>query len=347
MEKKQHILVWRLSAMGDVAMVVPVLQILRLTHPDLKITVASKPFFEPIFKTIPGVHFIGVQVKDSHKGVLGLYKLFKQLKALEITHVADLHNVLRSKLMRGFFSSTHIPVAYVDKGRAEKKALTEASVKKKRAPLKTTHQRYADVFAQLGFPISLEALPKTHLPLSKEIESIVGKKNNLWIGVAPFAAFKSKCYPLTLLKEVLLELEKLPCQLFLFGGKEDVVVLENMAAQISNCTSVAGKSSFENELTLISHLDLMVSMDSGNGHLAAMFGVDTLTLWGVTHPAAGFTPYGQPHAYQILPDLEKYPMLPCSVYGNKVVKGYENVMESIVPSDVIKQIKKIAQKKEL
>ena len=63
--------------------------------------------------------------------------------------------------------------------------------------------------------------------------------------------------------------------------------------------NIAGKLSFKEELELIRSLDVMVSMDSGNAHLAAMQDVKTITLWGVTHPYAGFAPFHQPEDYCI------------------------------------------------
>ena len=65
---------------------------------------------------------------------------------------------------------------------------------------------------------------------------------------------------------------------------------------------VAGKLSFSEELDTISNLDCMISMDSGNAHLAAMYGVKVITIWGVTHPFAGFAPFHQPKEYSLLPD---------------------------------------------
>jgi len=40
----------------------------------------------------------------------------------------------------------------------------------------------------------------------------------------------------------------------------------------------------------------------------------------------------------LISDLEKYPKIPCSIYGNKVINGYENVMETISPDRVIEKI---------
>lgn len=323
--------------MGDVAMTVPILLNLVKQHPELKLTVVSKPFFEPLFKDIPSVNFFPVDVKNRHKGFVGLYKLFKEIKKLNITHVADLHNVLRSKIIRFFFRLTNTPTAQIDKGRKEKKELTKQA-KKTRKPLKSSHQRYADVFFKLGFPIQLSPNSKKPPIISKKTAELTDSKALYWIGIAPFAAFEGKTYPIHLMKQVVEELSKQPVKIMFFGGgKEEINQLENIAVLFPNTINLAGKLSFEEELSVISQLDLMISMDSGNGHLAAMFGVETLTVWGVTHPFAGFVPYNQPEKNQILPDLNKYPLLPCSVFGKTVFKGYEKVMESIHPSNIIEK----------
>jgi ADP-heptose:LPS heptosyltransferase len=102
---------------------------------------------------------------------------------------------------------------------------------------------------------------------------------------------------------------------------------------------VAGKFSFSEELQLISNLNVMLSMDSGNGHLAAMFGVDVVTIWGATHPYAGFAPFGQTREQQLLPDLDRYPLLPTSIYGNKKIKAYKKVMHDIEPKKVLEKVK--------
>ena len=51
---------------------------------------------------------------------------------------------------------------------------------------------------------------------------------------------------------------------------------------------------------MISNLNLMISMDSFNGHLAANAGIPVITIWGMTHPFLGFSPFLQPDLNQIL-----------------------------------------------
>lgn len=336
-----HILVIRLSAMGDVAMLVPVLRVVTATYPHLKITVLTKEFFAPLFSNIKNVYVYEADIRGEHKGVYGLSRLAKELRELEIDAVADMHNVLRSNILKTVFYFYGLPVKQIDKGRKEKKALTTSNNKIFKQ-LKSTHQRYADVFAGLGYPVVLkrhEFPPKKKL--SHNIRQFTGNDQKKWIGVAPFAQHNSKVYPLDLLEKVLEDLnEDKAYKIFLFGGgnaeKEKLEILE---AKFENVVSLAGKLTFEEELALISNLDTMLSMDSGNAHLAAMFGIPVVTLWGVTHPYAGFKPFGQPYKNCILPDLNQFPAIPTSVYGNKVPAGYEDVMRTISPEQVVERVK--------
>lgn len=339
-ERAAHILVIRLSALGDVAMMVPVLRVVTATYPNLKITVLTRAFFAPVLKEIPNVGVFEADIKGLHAGIFGLYRLAKDLQNLGINAVADLHNVLRSKFLKFLFYFYGISVKQIDKGRAEKRLLISEKNKVFKE-LKSTHQRYADVFAELGYPIDLKnhQYPSKQ-KLSQKIREIIGTNFLKWVGVAPFAQHNTKVYPLDLMEEVLNKLnQSRKLKIFLFGGgKSETEKLDELASKYDNVISVAGKLRFEEELSLISNLDTMLSMDSGNAHLAAMYGVPVITLWGVTHPYAGFKAFGQPMENCILPDLQKYPKIPTSVYGNIVPEGYEDVMRSISPEKVVDKI---------
>ncbi|HQW68985.1 MAG TPA: glycosyltransferase family 9 protein [Flavobacterium sp.] len=324
--------------MGDVAMTVPVIRALVEQHSSVKSTVVSRPFFKPFFDGIPNVEFFAVDVKERHKGFLGLLKLYFDLKQLNIDAVADLHNVLRSQIIRTLFSLAGKKVAATDKGRAEKKALTRAE-NKVFQPIKSMVERHVETFKKLGFSVdlSLPSFPEKAI-LSEEILKVSGKKDNFkWIGIAPFAQYESKVYPLDLMQKVIdLLAENHNYKLFLFGGgKEETEKLNILAKQRENFIVVAGKLKFNQELQLISNLDIMLSMDSGNAHIAAMLGIKVITLWGATHPFAGFAPFNQPLENCLTADRNQFPLLPTSVYGNKKVSGYEDVMRSISVEKVV------------
>lgn len=341
--KGRHILVIRLSAMGDVAMAVPVISVLTQTYPELSVTVLTRAFFRPLFSHLPNVDTYEADVDGVHSGVLGLGTLAKELRDEEIDLVADLHDVIRSNVLKSVFYFYGIPFKQIDKGRGEKKALTREKNKEFRQ-LKSTHQRYADVFSELGYPLELQHYipPKTR-KLIPRITEVTGEKKKKWLGIAPFAQHASKTYPLEMMEKVIQNLQlNQDIQIILFGGGEhERQQLAKLEKKYTNCTSIVGKLSFAEELSLISNLDLMLSMDSGNGHLAAIYQVPVITVWGVTHPYTGFQPFGQPMGNCILPDLKKYPKIPTSIYGNKFPEGYEEVMHSIPPETILRKIHEI------
>jgi len=332
--------------MGDVAMTVPVLLAFRNAYPSIKITLLTKAFFTPFFQQIPNLEIKVFETKTTHKGILGIQKLAKELKEEGVDAIADLHNVLRTNILKNFLRFSRIPFVQIDKGRAEKKALIRWENKVFR-PLKTSHQRYAEVFKKINLPFDFtenQYVLNKEL-LSSKLQDLVGIDTQKWLGIAPFAKHKGKVYPLQQLNKVIAELSKSnDYKIFLFGGGDnEVKQLNSIETKFDNVLSLAGKLTLTEELHLISNLDLMLSMDSSNGHIAAMYGIPVITIWGITHPYAGFIPYGQPPTNSILPNLSKYPKIPTSIYGNKFPEGYENVMESIAPITILERISKVIQ----
>ncbi|RLD28178.1 MAG: ADP-heptose--LPS heptosyltransferase RfaF [Bacteroidetes bacterium] len=319
--------------MGDVAMTVPVLRAFTQQYPDVKFTVLTRAFFTPFFRDLPNVSVFSAEVKGKHKGIFGLWKLSKELERLNIDAVADLHNVLRSKILKLFLFG--IKCIQIDKGRSEKKALVSGKVFKQ---LKTTHQRYADVFEKLGFKLDLKnpSFPKQSI-LNDKTLAILGSDTLKWIGIAPFATYESKTYPLNVMKEVISTLSKTH-KILLFGGGQHEIDLLN---SFDNTINLAGKLSLNEELDVISNLDVMLSMDSGNAHLAAMLGMKVITIWGVTHPFSGFTPFSQPEDYALLSDRNQFPLIPTSIYGNKYPEDYKEASRSISPKTIIEKIESI------
>lgn len=318
-------------------MVVPVLRVLNQQYPNIKITILTRDFFKPFFRDLPNVSIFPVEVKGNHKGVFGLYRLSKELKKLDIDVVADLHNVLRSNILKFFFSGMQF--VQINKGRAEKRGLISGN---KFQQLTTTHQRYADVFEKLGFKLNISnpVFPK-RVTLNGRITSIIGLNPKKLIGIAPFAAYESKIYPLDLMKKVVGSLS-VNYKIILFGGgKKQIDILNEFESSYENVVNVAGKLVLNEEMDIISNLDIMLSMDSGNAHIAAMLGVKVVTIWGVTHPFSGFYPFNQPEDYGLLADRNQFPKIPTSIYGNKYPENYKEVSRSISPDTVIEKIRSL------
>jgi ADP-heptose:LPS heptosyltransferase len=203
-------------------------------------------------------------------------------------------------------------------------------------------ERHTLVFQELGFPVQLTnpIFPKKR-SISTSTQAIIGSGYQKLIGIAPFAQYNSKVYPLDLMKEVItnLALENNYKIVLFGGGNKEIAVLENLALDQANVISLAGKLQLQQELEVISNLNVMLSMDSGNGHIAAMMGVPVISLWGATHPYAGFKPFNQPLSNSLTADRALYPLLPTSIYGNKIVAGYEQAMRTIASQRVLQLIK--------
>jgi len=323
--------------MGDVAMTVPVLRALTLKYPELRITVLTRAFFKPFFRDLENVDVFSADLKGQHKGVFGLYKLARALNKKPFYMVADLHNVLRSKILKKLISCKRF--ISIDKGRKEKKLLTSGKVFKQ---LKTTHQRYADVFEGLGYKVDLSnpSFPKT-VVLSPKLQKLLGDNPIKTIGIAPFAAHEGKMYPLKLMKHVIENLSKDYRVVLFGGGKDESEILKEYENNFDNTVNLAGKVSLDEEMDVISNLDVMLSMDSGNAHIAAMLGVKVITIWGVTHPFAGFAPFNQPENNGLVANRTKFPLIPTSVYGNKYPDTYTEVAGSMTAKMVVDKVKSI------
>ena len=340
------ILVIRFSAIGDVAMTVPIVHSLATQYPQHQIKVLSRPNMAALFAHLPSnVSFWGADLKGDYKGFIGLNKLFKELKAENFDYIADFHDVIRTKYLRLRFLLQGTKVAHIDKGRKGKKALTRPSNKVK-VQQASSFQRYAHVLEQLGLPVKMDfqSIYPEGKGNSAVFSSITGVKgSDKWIGIAPFATHAGKIYPQEDMEQVIQKLDAQEgLKIFLFGGgKREIEILTQWANQYSSATCIAGKLKMDAELALMSHLDVMVSMDSGNMHLASLVNTPVVSIWGATHPLAGFMGWKQSEENAIQVDL---PCRPCSVYGNKPCyqKDYA-CLHNIQPNTIAQRILSIIQ----
>ncbi|TDG37005.1 lipopolysaccharide heptosyltransferase family protein [Pedobacter changchengzhani] len=338
MHLKEKIIVLRFSAMGDVAMVASVLKEFSSQNPSVELIMVSRNTFKPFFIDIPNLTFHAIQPNNLHKGVLGLYKLFQALRKYKPTAVADLHDNIRSRTISTFFRFAGTKIRRIDKGRAEKKALTRLNNKIFK-PLRKTVERYADVFRQLNFKIELShKLIKNQKPLPAEAKGLFKDHSIKKIGIAPFAQHIYKVYPLNKMEEVLADLTKLGYEVFIFGGgKSEQEVAEKWCTKFQNTHNLIGNFTLTEELNIISNLDLMLSMDSSGMHMASLMAIPVVSVWGPTHPYAGFLGYGQLENDCIQID---HPSRPNSIYGNKpCICGVESCMDLINPQTIVNKIK--------
>ncbi len=294
----------------------------------------------PLLNEFKKLEVLELDSNGRHKGLKGLFNLYLDIKKLNPIGIVDLHGSLRTYILRLFFLFTLIRYKKIYKGRIEKKMLTRKS-NKVLVPLMPVIHRYGDVLRKIGFSVDLSAhkFPLKPITPKKFNDSFFNSKLK-WIGIAPFAKHVGKIYPLDLTQKVISFLQR-ENQVFLLGSDGDEQKkLEVWEKAYYNVHSLAGKYSFSDQLKIISNLDIMISMDSANGHIAANYDIPVITIWGVTHPYAGFSPWNQTNERSILSDRSLYPQIPTSVYGNICPKGYENCMRTITPEKIIETVRK-------
>ncbi|MEE1140854.1 glycosyl transferase family 1 [Prevotella sp. P3-120] len=348
--KKEHLLVIRFSALGDVAMTVPVVYALAQQYPDVRITVLSRNFARPLFDDLlPNINFMEADLKREYHGITGLNSLYRRLLAKQFTAIADLHSVLRSSYLRMRFNLDHYKVAHIDKHRKDRRRITSSS-NKQLIQLPTSFQNYADVFARLGYPVNVQF---------RSIFSEDGGDMNLLpeslprptvgqpcIGIAPFAAHEGKIYPVRLMEQVVEQLlAKHPdTRIYLFGkGQREDETFPKWCAAHPQCVYVSQHlNNLRDELILMSHLQVMVSMDSANMHLASLVATPVVSVWGATHPFTGFMGWNQNPENAIQIPLE---CRPCSIYGQKpCLRGDYACMRNIAPEQIVNRVELILNK---
>jgi ADP-heptose:LPS heptosyltransferase len=337
-----RLLVIRTSAMGDVALTTPVLKGMREQYPDVELLLLTRPAFKPFFSSISGLDLFFPDLKNRHKGFPGLIRLFKDIsRQSEIDYVIDLHDVLRSKILRLLFRLTGVPVAIVDKGRSEKRSLITG---KKKIRLKHSVERYCDVFAKAGYPV-FPSKDKWIVPspvITLKAEFINEMQGGLNIGVAPYAKHKLKMWPEdNMIRLLSLISEKHKCRFWLFGGDEDSEKLTALQTKIPGSTNLAGKLGLDEELVFMSRLDLMIAMDSSNMHMAALVGIKVISIWGGTDPLGGFAAWMQPDSFSIRIPVEELTCRPCTIYGKGETKNDFACMKLLTPELVFNRIEKL------
>lgn len=337
MPKNDRILVIRLSAMGDVAMTVHTVAALRRTYPDVAITVLTRRAWVPFYRDVERIDFLTLEGENGEKGFKRLCALAAEAAARGVTHVADLHDVLRTKLLRTMLRLRGCRVAKFNKEKALKHRATRPT-NKDLTPLRHSVERYADVLSKVGYPIDVPYVERH----SRLLPATFGERTEgRWVGIAPFSKQLSKTYPSPLREQLVEQVAEEFDRVFIFsGGGAEREFASAMESRHANVTAVFGRIRLDEEVDLMANLDAMISMDSSAMHMASLVGTPTISVWGGTHPATGFYGWGSDEANWVQLDL---PCRPCSAYGEKPCKYGDYRCMRVAPERIIERLKAITQ----
>ena len=316
-------------------MTAPVISILRSTHPKIKITILTTRFFSKLYNQIPEINFLYFEPK--HKTLRGLFGLSRKINKINPDFIIDLHDVLRTKILRLFLINKFGNTAVVNKGRKEKKLLIRGI---KSEPLKSMHRRYAETFEALNIKINIDDF-SYYKKIKITNHNYAFSSNDKLIGIAPFARHQCKEYSMNNMINFIDSLDK-SWQILIFGalGNEEQKIIKLCNNKI-NRHVISSDYNLEQQMAIMSNLDVMISMDSANGHIASLFGIDVITIWGATHPNSGYGPLKQPKENSIVPDLNKFPDLPVTIYGSDCPTNYVEAINTIKYERILERLNKI------
>lgn len=317
-------------------------------NPDTRFFFLTRRHPAALFINAPeNLTVLGIDTAD-YRGAGGIWRLATALKQEhDIDTFVDLHDVLRTQLLRGFLRLRGVRVASLRKGRRAKHRLTRRH-NKVLLPLTSTPRRYDDTFARAGIALDTPATFRSifdHLPEGKgnpaDFGSVTAPKTpgEYWLAIAPFAKHKGKIYPFEQLEKVVAYFDSLPShRIFMFGfGAEEEKAIGTLAGKYDSVVNMAtARLGIPGELSLLSHCDTMLSMDSANMHMASLVGLRTVSVWGATHPYTGFLGRGQNLADTVQLDMT---CRPCSVFGDKpCFRGDYHCLCGITPQIIIQRI---------
>lgn len=324
----KHVLVIRLSALGDVALMAPLLHDYAVANPDIRFTVAGPPLLQPLFSGMGNVEYLGMKKKQS------FIKIYKVLNSLGVDTVVDLHKVNRVGFALTLLRLRHLfnfnfRLCALRKGKFSRWLYLHHLY---HHPRKPQYQRYDEVFRRAGLRLTPAPSPVSTTPSTWR-----GIGSEAIIGVAPFSQHQGKIWPWENTCRLVSMLADRGYRVLLFGSKEEAPQLETIAND--NVKSLAGKQSFAEELDIIKKLSLMVSMDSSNMHFASALGVPVVSIWGATHPDFGFYPPQQDRDNALVANI---PCQPCSAFGQKSCRyGDYRCLAAITPEMVFQKIQSI------
>ena len=334
-----RVLITCFSSISNVAAIVPQLYGLVNDYPEHEFIVLSRSFLKPLFDKLPRVTFVGADIRGEHKTIVGVYRLFKQLKAMRPDVVLDMQRSWRTKLITRLFALLGTKTLQIGFARREQKHLIKRGANKYH-PIPTIFDRQARLYAKIRLNVNddFHKLYDPNMEQVAKIKELYGEKHGHWIGIAPFSIARGKTLPLRKMKNVIAHFDKQPnTKIFLFGaGEMENELLSDWQSLYNNVYAVHTNLKLDDELVLMNFLDVMLCMDSANMHLASLMAVPVVSVWGATHPYSGFLGWKQSMNNCVGVDFS---CRPCTAHSDKKCKyGDYRCLESLHSSKIIETI---------
>lgn len=335
------------ATMGKVAMTIPIVYQVCVANPSISFTLATRKGNEDLFVNKPAnLTVVGIDMKK-YRTFFGAIRLAKNLRLrYNFDAIADLQSSAYTWFIDKYFSFKKVKVATLDRCRKYCRKLTKGELRNAITPIQ---ERLREVMTTLGLEVGDEFISILNYgePINSKIVPEKGQEEK-WIAIAPFANHKGKAYPIEQMQMIIVELARWDnTHIFLFGGgKNEHDILDSIMRRHKNVTSVPhiDEHTIADELDLMSHCDVMITMDSANMHLAPLVELPVVSVWGATHPWCGEMGWHQAQRDTVQLDLD---CRPCSMNGNKRCRfGDYHCLHDISPEMIIKKVKTVLDRSE-
>ena len=336
----------RYSQIGDALIAFPVVYSVAKKCPNDTFTVLTNPKFRGIFRQMPSnVSLLPMVYRKRNIPLRGLVHLFCRYRLLLTLFFSRKYDRV-ALLQEGTFEKQLRFLLQLRGSRVEQIDLRdflspEKLQKREYFQTPSINQCYIATLERLGYQQVQNEFPATYYKGERQTLALQQAKppyGKPYVGLAPFSRIPSKMYPLEKMEQVLAYLQQQSSvQILVFGGgEEEQKHAQSWEARYPNVTSLIGKLSFDDELSVITACSLMVSMDSANLHMAALVNTPAVSIWGPSHPGMGYYPYNVSVDYAIQKDL---PCRPCSFWGEaKCTASSLYECMDIAPSHIVDRV---------
>ena len=328
----RRLLLIRLSSLGDILLMTPLLNLLRTTCPQAQIDVLVKTEYHDLLCAHPGI--TRLLVFDSRQSLL---RTLRSLRADRYDLALDLHCTPRSQLLlRGL--KAHRKLAYSK--RVLRRTLLVRLGWNTLRRMTPVPELYAAPLRRLGLtgrlgPPTMHLDPESAQMMQAHIaRSLPDASHQPLLAVAPGARWPTKRWPVERFAAVVHELAReKQATVVILGGPDEAQLARTLGDRLNvPVINGAGTLSLMDSAALLSRCRLLISNDSGLMHMATALRVPVVAIFGPTVQEFGFYPF-QARAEVV---SEPLPCRPCSTKGSRrCPRGHHACMLDISSARVL------------
>jgi lipopolysaccharide heptosyltransferase II len=296
--ERPSILLLRLSSLGDIVLTTALIAALRNRYPEGRIDLVIAREYESIVPALSGLDRVHIYIKKT--GLAGLRALRGQLRKERYDYVLDLHNVLRTRILRRGLGRT---TAVVNKRTFKRWLLVRFKYDLlQSAP--DTIRRYFETARALDVQDN-GGVPQLN---------VYHQRDPKRIAIAPGARHWNKRWPANYFRELSAQLLEAGYQITFYGSAAEREIIEEIRAQLpsGNHRSLAGNIDLTETAHSIGKCAVAITNDSGLLHIAEAVGTPVICLFGPTVKQFGFAPR---NPQSIVLEVEGLYCRPCTAIG--------------------------------